>query len=240
MAHAPVSGTPVEREALPACRSPHQPRVQSLESVNDAAYPESRNNLSGLIAVVGLHLVVGYALATGLAHKVVDVLKQPLTVSVIEEVRPLPPSPPPPPKPVRVQSRTPPPPSYVPPAEVVVEAPTPAPAITTSAEPVPEPLPAAPAMPVPAPIVNAAVACPNSDQVRARVPYPVQAERIGLSGKVLVEFTVGADGSVRNVTAISSSNALFTATATRAVAEFRCNGHGRDVRVRVPFAFNFD
>jgi len=215
-----------------------KPHVQSLKPVNDAAYPEPRRNLTGLAAVVGLHLVVGYALATGLAHKVVDVLKAPLTVSVIEEIKPLPP-PPPPPKQLRVQPRTPPPPSYVPPAEVVVEAPAPVAAITSSPEPVPEPPPAAPAVPVPAPIVNAAVACPNSDQVRARVPYPTQAERMGLSGKVLVEFTVTADGRVRDVAAISSSNSVFTATATRAVAEFRCNGQGHDVRVRVPFAFHY-
>ena len=207
--------------------------------MNYTAYPEPRRNLAGLVAVVGLHLIVAWALATGLAHKVVDVLKQPLTVSVIEEIKPLPPPPPPPPKQVRVQPRTPPPPSYVPPAEVVVEAPVQTAAITSSPEPVPEPPPAAPAVPAPAPIVNAAVACPNSDQVRARVPYPIQAERMGLSGKVLVEFTVGADGSVRDVTAISSTSSIFTSTATRAVAEFRCNGQGHDVRVRVPFAFNF-
>ncbi len=208
--------------------------------MNYTAYPEPRKNLTGLAAVVGLHLVVAWALATGLAHKVVDVLKQPLTVSVIEEIKPLPPPPPPPPpKQVRVQPRTAPPPSYVPPAEVVVEAPVQTATITSSPEPVPEPTPAAPAVPVPAPIVNAAVACPNSDQVRARVPYPIQAERMGLSGKVLVEFTVGADGSVRDVTAISSTSSIFTSTATRAVAEFRCNGQGHDVRVRVPFAFTF-
>ncbi|WP_293390051.1 energy transducer TonB [Nevskia sp.] len=210
--------------------------------MNYAEYPEPRKNIAGLTAVVGLHLVIAYALATGLAHKVVDVLKAPLTVSVIEEIKPLPPPPPPPPPPpkqVRVQTRTPPPPSYVPPAEVVVEAPTPVASITTSPEPVPEPPPAAPAVPVAAPIVNAAVACPNSDQVRSRVPYPTQAERLGLSGNVLVEFTVSADGTVRNVTAIKSSNVLFTNTATRAVSEFRCNGQGHDVRVRVPFAFNY-
>ncbi len=208
--------------------------------MNYAEYPEPRKNLVGLTAVVGLHLVIAYALATGLAHKVVDVLKAPLTVSVIEEIKPLPPPPPPPPpKQVRVQPRTPPPPAYVPPAEVVVEAPPQAPVITTTSEPVPEPPPAAPAVPVPAPIVNAAVACPNSDKVRSGVPYPPQAERMGLSGNVLVEFTVGADGTVRNVTAVRSSNPLFTTTATRAVSEFRCNGQGHDVRVRVPFDFRY-
>lgn len=208
--------------------------------MNYTEYPEPRRNLTGLVAVVGLHLIVAWALATGLAHKVVDVLKQPLTVSVIEEIKPLPPPPPPPPpKQTRIQPRTPPP-SYVPPAEVIVEAPPQVATITTSAEPAPEPPPAAPAVPVPAPIVNAAVACPNSDEVRARVPYPPQAERRGLSGKVLVEFTVSADGSVRDVTAISSTSTLFVSTATRAVSEFRCNGQGHDVRVRVPFAFNFN
>jgi protein TonB len=87
-------------------------------------------------------------------------------------------------------------------------------------------------------VVNVAVACPNSDSVRAGVPYPPQAERLGLAGNVLVEFTVGPSGEVRDVVAVRSSNAVFVDVATKAVAKFRCNGQGHDVRVKVPFVFS--
>jgi protein TonB len=55
---------------------------------------------------------------------------------------------------------------------------------------------------------------------------------------VLVEFTVGPGGEVRDVVAVRSSNAVFVDVATKAVAKFRCNGQGHDVRVKVPFVFS--
>ncbi|MDB5986526.1 MAG: periplasmic biopolymer transport protein linking inner and outer rane [Nevskia sp.] len=208
-------------------------------TLNYANNLEPRKNLFGLFAVVTFHIALIYALANGLASKVIAVLKPPLTVSVIEEIKTLPPPPPPktlpPPK-----AATPPPPAYVPPPEVAVQAPPQETIVATSATPAPEPVPAAVAVPVAPPIVNAAVACPNSDSVRSHVPYPPQAERMNISGNVLVEFTVGAEGEVKNVSAIHSSNSLFANTATKAVAEFRCNGQGHDVRVRVPFDFRIN
>ncbi|MFN5723317.1 MAG: hypothetical protein ACK47O_05820, partial [Betaproteobacteria bacterium] len=66
--------------------------------------------------VVVMHLLLGYALVSGLARKVVEVIKQPIETKIIEEVKTPPPPPenlPPPPKTV------PPPPSFVPPPEVV-------------------------------------------------------------------------------------------------------------------------
>ena len=52
-----------------------------------------------------------------------------------------------------------------------------------------------------------------------------------------VDFTVGTNGEVKDVTVSRSSNAIFNAAATAAVARLRCTGQGHDVRVRVPFAF---
>ena len=48
-------------------------------------------HLPGITFVVVLHLVVGYALVTGLARKVVDVIKQPIETKIIEEIKKPPP-----------------------------------------------------------------------------------------------------------------------------------------------------
>lgn len=196
---------------------------------------DPRKHLIGLVAVVGFHIVLVYALINGLGHKIIEVMKEPLSVSIIEEVRIAPPPPPktvvPPPKIVNI-----PPPAYVPPVEVAVQAPPQAPVITTTTDPAPPPVVAPPAPAAPA-IVSAAMACPNFEAVRSQVPYPPQAERMRLAGDVLVEFIVGPDGAIRNVAAVRSSNPLFSDAATRAVAKFRCVGQSRDVRVKVPFSF---
>jgi len=195
---------------------------------------DPRKRMTGLIAVIGFHVILVYALMNGLARKVVEVIKTPLSVSVIEEIKTPPPPPPkslpPPPK-----VAAPPPPEYVPPVEVPVQAPVQNTIVETSPEPAPQPAPVVAA--VAPPIVDVAVACPNSDAVRAGVPYPPEAERMNLAGNVLVEFTVGPTGEVGNVVATRSSNAMFVDVATKAVANFRCNGQGHNVRVKVPFVF---
>ncbi|MDR1888939.1 MAG: energy transducer TonB [Zoogloeaceae bacterium] len=192
---------------------------------------DPRKHLLGIAAVVIFHLLLVYALANGLGRKVVEVIKAPLNISIIEEVKPPPPPPPPPPKvvaEVRPRVAAPPPPAYVPQVETIVEAPPPL--ITTTQAP-PEPAPP-PAPPQPA-VVNVAVACPNHGSVLPVVPR--QAE--GLSGKVTVEFTVAASGAIQNVHVVQSSNSVFNRAATAAVAQYRCIGQGQDVRVRVPFIF---
>ncbi|RIX46292.1 MAG: TonB family protein [Rhodocyclales bacterium GT-UBC] len=196
-----------------------------------------RKHLVGLVAVLGFHVVLVYALANGLGRKVIEVLKAPLNVSIVEEVKTLPP-PPPPPKVVVARTKSPPPPAYAPPVEVPVNVPV-QPTVTTSSQPpAPTPVaPAAPAAPAAPPAVNIAVACPNHVDVRSQVPFPRQAERLGLSGEVVIEFTVGVNGEVKNVTVAQSTNSVFNAAATAAVAQLRCNGQGHEARVRVPFSF---
>ena len=54
-------------------------------------------HLTGITVVIVLHAIVVYALVTGLARKAMDVIKQPMTTKVIEEVKkPPPPDTPPP------------------------------------------------------------------------------------------------------------------------------------------------
>ena len=122
---------------------------------------EQRNpgkHMVGIGVVLGLHVLLGWALLNGLAQRMVEVIKGPIETKIIEEVKPPPPPPPenlpPPPK------FAPPPPSFVPPPEVVVNPPpTVAPVITTTTvapppAPVriaPPPVAAPPAPPAPPP-----------------------------------------------------------------------------------------
>ena len=75
----------------------------------------------GLGAVIVFHIIIVYALITGLARKVVEVVKGPIEVKVIEEVIKKPPPPPellpPPPK---MQA---PPPPFIPPPEINIQPP---------------------------------------------------------------------------------------------------------------------
>ncbi|MDR3352225.1 MAG: energy transducer TonB [Zoogloeaceae bacterium] len=202
---------------------------------------DPRKHFVGLAAVALFHILLVYALANGLGRKVVEAIKAPLSVSIIEEVKPPPPPPPPPPKQVvRVQPRptAPPPPAYAPPVETVVEAP-PSPITTTETPPPPEPPPAPvveEAPPAPPALLNVAVACPN----HGSVPIDVPPQASGLSGQVLVEFIVTPSGAIQNIRVVRSTNPVFNRIATGAIAQYRCTGQDRDVRVRVPFIFQAD
>src|SRR5256885_11814365 len=93
------------------------------------------------VAVLGLHVLLGYVLITGTAHRVIERLQAPVEARVVDEPKP-PPPPPPAPEILPVQL-APPPPAYVPPPEVrVAPPPRPAPTITTT-----------PVAPPPAPVI---------------------------------------------------------------------------------------
>lgn len=199
---------------------------------------DPRRHLAGITTVILLHAIAIYALANGLARKVVDVMKKPLDVSIIEEIKNTPPPPPPKvlPTPRQVVE---PPPAYVPPPEVQVQAPAAEPVMTvTTATP---PLVVAPPAPVPAvvaaPVVNVSVTCPNYRDVLGRVQSPPQAQRLGLSGEVTVEFIVSPSGSISDVTVTKSSNRIFNPVAIAAVTQFQCIGQGQNVHVRLPIGF---
>lgn len=158
----------------------------------------------GIGIVIAMHILLGWALVSGLARKVVDVIKAPIETKIIEEVKPPPPPPPenlpPPPK------FAPPPPSFVPPPEVVVNNPAPAPTITTTTVAPPPtqvtiqpPAPPAPPAPV-APPAPRRVAQPAIANVGECAPknedYPPAAQRANATGTTSIQFTVGADGKM--------------------------------------------
>jgi periplasmic protein TonB len=153
----------------------------------------------GIGIVVLMHILLGWALVSGLARKVVEVIKNPIETKIIEEVKPPPPPPenlPPPPK------TAPPPPSFVPPPEVVVNqpqqqqptittttvAPPPAPVTIAPAAPAP-PAPPAPAVVAARPAIGNASAC--------RPEYPPAAARAEITGvSTTIRFTVDASGKL--------------------------------------------
>jgi protein TonB len=168
------------------------------------------------IAVVAvLHLLVGYALVTGAARRVIEVTLAPVQTKLIEEPKPRPPSPPDlPPPPLA----PPPPPSYMPPPEVrITPPPTPPPTITTTPvapppapfvplpPPVP-PAPAAPTMPVPAPPPPDLTRLAALDVSRcARPEYPRAAVMAGATGTTRIRFAVDNNGRVTSADLIGRS-----------------------------------
>ena len=193
-------------------------------------------HLTGIVVVIILHVVLGYALINGLARKIVDVIKQPLETKIIEEVKkPPPPDTPPPPPPKMVQVL----PTFVPPPEVQIQSPVTVPVISNTTAVAP-PVYAPPAPP--APVVAAAapsvgVACPNSQTIRQEIKYPVQARKDGLQGEVLIEFTVAANGEIKDIDIKSSTNRAFNSASINATRQFKCTAQARDVRVQVPYSF---
>ncbi len=79
-------------------------------------------HLIGIAFVILLHALIVYGMVTGLARHAIEVIKKPITATIIEEIKIPPPPPPPPPPPKRIveppKVEAPPPPPiqpYIPP-----------------------------------------------------------------------------------------------------------------------------
>lgn len=127
--------------------------------MNFAQEKNGASRFTGLGLVILIHIVIVYAIASGLARKAVEAIKGPIETKVIEEkVKPPPPPdkviPPPP------DLKAPPPP-FVPPPEFVVTAPAPPVVMAAPTTSVPPPTTAVAAKPAPAPPAPAPVAKPS-------------------------------------------------------------------------------
>ena len=155
-----------------------------------------RKLVIGLTAVVVLHVLLFWAINSGLARKFVKVIKGPVEAVLLEEAKPDIPPPPPPPPP---KNLPPPPPAYVPPAEIQVAAPSPVNAIaavsnTPQAVAPPSPLPVqSTPQPVSPPVQTAAVISAASCE---KPDYPSASKRLEEEGTVQLKFLVGVDGKV--------------------------------------------
>jgi len=154
----------------------------------------SSRKFFGIALVAFLHALVVYALVTGLARKVIDVMQAPLEAKMIEEIKPPPPPdlPPPPPQPKLLA-----PPPFIPPPEVQVQQPMPNNAIQATTQVQPE-------NPVMPPIQRndaAATGAVNTPAVVdftscAKPEYPRNSLRNEETGAVTLAFLIGLDGRV--------------------------------------------
>lgn len=211
--------------------------------------PASSNRGTGIAVVVGLHVVLGWALTSGLATKAVEAIKKPIELALLPEVQP-PPPPPPPPKVVQIEpvQKVVPPPSYVPPPEVVpVVTPPPAPIQVVQATPpkepvvvaaAPAPVPAPPAPP-PAPAIvkrEISLACPGYEAVLASA-LEEAIDRVGLRGTVQTLIKIRGT-QVVEVTPQSGPKEYYKYVQA-AVKRMRCTAGGADeVQVSLPVIFS--
>ncbi len=176
-------------------------------------------HLVGIAFVIAFHVLIVWALLTGLAQKVVEVVKAPLETKIIQEIKPPPPPPPPPPAPKMVA----PPPPFIPPPEIVVANPPPVTntiQVTTHTAP-PEPAQMVPTAPPvmdapPAPPSPPAPPAPPPRQVVRTLPvadaksceepeYPAASRRNEETGTVVLRFLIDVDGRVIDSRIVSSS-----------------------------------
>jgi periplasmic protein TonB len=214
-------------------------------------HDDPRRHLVGISFVVLFHGLIVYALVTGLAKKVVDVVRAPIETKVIEEIKKPPPPPeivlPPPP----VLNAPPPP--FIPPPEVTVATPPPpAPTITAvTPEPPPAPVviaPAPPPPPAPAPVAAAPPppAPPPPAPPAPPPPKPVVASVAGSCTKIVkpeapadtvnalieVQFAV-VDGKVTKIDVLKQSytpninpraRRAYISAIEAALSEYVCPG----------------
>ena len=199
---------------------------------------------AGLAVVVGIHVLLGWALASGLAQHVVDIVRKPIEMSIVDETPPPPPPPPPKVEKIRDQPKVAtPPPAYVPPPEVVLPPAPPAPTITaTQAEPPKEPTVVAPPAPAAPPAEKPAVvkqeislACPGYQAVLSQVLEDA-FDRVGITGTVRSRLTVRGN-QVVDAVPVSGPKEYYK-YVQGAIKRMHCSAGGsEDVQVTLDVLF---
>jgi len=208
--------------------------------------PSSR--FKGIVIVVVLHALLGYALVSGLARQGLNYIKKPLEAVVIQEViiPPPPPPPPPPPKKVEKLPEAPkvdaPPPPFVPPPDVAPQVTSNAPVIQSTQEVSTTPaVIAPPPPPLPAPVVaigpkrtTIGLACPT--QVAPEMPR--KALQDGTEGVVKAQALI-RDGIVKEVTILSGPR-VFHAPVKAAMMQYKCVTDSGEVLATQEFVFKVE
>lgn len=210
-----------------------------------------------LLIVIALHVLIAYALLSGMARKEVAAVNKPIQAVIIQEVTiPPPPAPAPAqlplqkpeapkPKPAAVTTPLPMPREPVTPAMTKVPSPPP----TANAEfPLTPPVPTAPATPptpsvpsspaTPRPVASTKpdihIACPK--QIAPTMPR--QALRDGMQGVVTAQAVI-RDGAVRDVTILSGPS-VFHAAVRKAMMQYECTPTPVEIVVTQEFNFKFE
>jgi len=193
-------------------------------------------HMIGIVFVVLIHALVIYALMTGLARTVVEVIKKPLTAQIVEEIRPPPPPPPPPKKLVEVPKVQAPVETYVPPPDIPVPAPPPVAPVITAVTPTPPPQPHVIAPPPPPVVAPPPPPPPPKPAIRRGIVrvagddpvYPRQAIRSGISkGRVLARVMIDEKGNVTEVIIVSADPPRhFDKAVIDALSEWKFKAEG--------------
>jgi protein TonB len=198
----------------------------------------------GIVFVVAVHVLVVYALLTGLARKAVEVIKKPLSATIIEEIKAPPPPPPPPPPKRIVEPPKAAPETYVPPPDIPVPTPQTAPVITVPTTPTPPPEPYVVAPPVVAPPAPVAAPKPaiRKDPTRKsgdELVYPRAAIRAGISkGRVVARLMIDEKGNVYDVIIQSSEPPrVFDSTVIDGVKEWKYAAEGEKYVAEIEVVF---
>jgi len=178
--------------------------------LDDVDYNFVSRRIGGIAFVALLHVVIIYALLTGLGEQAVQALRQPLEAKIIQAVQPPPPEAPPPPPPELIK----PPPIFIPPPIVQIAPPTaaaPVIAAVTQIKPTPPP----PAQPV-----QKTGAGLDPNQSCAQPQYPQQAEEMEQTGISVLQFLINANGQVAaSRIAESSGHASLDQAALSALSQ---------------------
>lgn len=162
-----------------------------MPSYESSRSPVSQHGLA-LAAVIGLHVLVLYGLASGLARKVVQVIVPPIEVEITEQIdEPEPPPPPPPPQFERPQV-------VVPPPEVSIQIPVETPTAITNVTTKPvatAPVQTPPGPPSP-PVARTAAQFDARRSPSTEEYYPPASARLGEEGGTVVDLCISPVGRV--------------------------------------------
>jgi len=209
-------------------------------------YQDPSRRIKGIVVVVVVHVLIGYALVSGMARDGLNLIKKPLEAVVIQEVIIPPPPPPPPPKKIETPKEAPkpeaPPPPYVPPPDVAPAATSTAPSIVSTATPPPAPVVIAPPPPPPPPPpvvtgpkrTSIGLACPT--QVPPEMPR--KALKDGTEGVVKAQARI-KDGVVTEVTILSGPR-VFHEAVREAMMQYKCTQDAGEVIAVQEFSFKLD
>jgi len=196
----------------------------------------------GIVFVVVMHLVLIWALLNGLGRAVVEVIKKPLSATIVDEIK-TPPPPPPPPKKIIEMPKQAPVQTYVPPPDIPVQTPQ-APVITevTPAPPPPEPyviappaVVAPPAPPAPKPAIRKNPKRQSGDDLQ----YPRAAIRSGVEkGTVIARVMIDEKGNVTDVVIVSADpRGVFDRTVIDGVKGWKYSAEGEKYVAEIEVVF---
>ncbi len=197
----------------------------------------------GIVFVVGMHLLLIWALLSGLGKAVVEVIKKPLTATIVEQIK-TPPPPPPPPKKIELPKPAPPQETYVPPPDVPVPT-TEAPVITAVTPTPPPPTPYVIAPPVvappapPPPPPKPAIRKNPKRQSGEPLEYPRAAIRAGIeTGRVVARLMIDEKGNVTDVIIVSSEPPkVFDRTVINGVKDWKYTAEGEKFVAEIEVVF---